>query len=110
MSTIEAYRRRVYAAFSGHDTSVDVGCFNWWTCFDPPFFRVNFCTTQACRRDMSKKEEQLLSLEDHERLAAAALESDVLRGRLVGPCSCLSVASGGDWWLRRMYYGCETRQ
>lgn len=33
---------------------------------------------------MSKKEEQLLSPEDHERLAAAALESDVLRGRLVG--------------------------
>lgn len=30
---------------------------------------------------MSKKEEQLLSPEDHERLAAAALESDVLRGR-----------------------------
>lgn len=30
---------------------------------------------------MSKKEEQLLSPEDHERLAAAALGSDVLRGR-----------------------------
>lgn len=40
---------------------------------------------QACRRDMSKKEEQLLSPEDHERLAAAALESDVLRGRWAFP-------------------------
>ncbi|CAB1108556.1 unnamed protein product [Ectocarpus sp. CCAP 1310/34] len=46
--------------------------------------------TEACRRDMSKKEEQLLSLEDHERLAAAALESDVLRGRGYGS------GAGGD--------------
>lgn len=30
---------------------------------------------------MSKKEEQLLSPEDHERLAAAALESEVFGGR-----------------------------
>ena len=36
---------------------------------------------KTCRRDMSKKEEQLLSPEDHERLAAAALKSEELRGR-----------------------------
>lgn len=34
---------------------------------------------------MSKKEEQLLSPEDHERLAAAALKSEVLRGRCAVP-------------------------
>lgn len=38
---------------------------------------------KACRRDMSKKEEQLLSPEDHERLAAAALKSEAFRGRFV---------------------------
>ncbi|CAN0000263.1 unnamed protein product, partial [Sphacelaria rigidula] len=47
--------------------------------------RVGFTTevsSPCALRDMSKKEEQLLSQEDHERLAAAALESSILlRGR-----------------------------
>lgn len=42
---------------------------------------IDFDVAQTCRRDLSKKEKQLLSPEDHERLAAAALESEVLLGR-----------------------------
>lgn len=48
---------------------------------------------------MSKKEEQLLSPEDHERLAAAALKSEVLRGRCAVPFDTRRLQKLHPWRL-----------